>query len=50
MKDKLITIFAITMFSVVLVFGAWAVLMVMLVVFPLAILRCMFGINKNEGK
>ena len=50
MKDKLLTIFTLVMFALTLIFGASLLTIAMLVIIPIAELRCMFSTReKNEG-
>jgi hypothetical protein len=53
MKDKLLTIFTLVMFALTLIFGASLLTIAMLVIIPIAVLRCVFSTNsadeKNEG-
>jgi hypothetical protein len=49
MKDKLLTIIAVVLFLLTLVFGGALLLSVMLIIIPLSLLQCMFG-SKNTGQ
>lgn len=50
MKDKLLTIFTLVMFALTLIFGASLLAMTMLVIIPIAVLRCMFSTNTPNNK
>jgi hypothetical protein len=50
MKDNLITIFALTMFTLVLVFGVWMLLIATMVLLPVALLKCMIDTNDQRNE
>ena len=50
MKDKLLTFFTLIAFAFVLIFGASLLTLVMLIILPLGILRCMFSTNEQKNE
>jgi hypothetical protein len=48
MKDKLITISALIAFAIILLLGASVFVIGILMIFPLALLYCMFSTNNEK--